>query len=86
MTVGHSMNEFKIGDVAWWFISINDDAGEPLRIDDIQILNGPITRISSNKLIIENHLNGAFGYSRFYKSKNEAIDELIKRLQEIKDE
>lgn len=77
------MNEFKVGDKVWELTVVADD------IDKITVF-ADLLRISgyNSKEDIYTMIGSCWGYEsrNLFRTKNELIDSIIDRLQEIKDE
>lgn len=93
------MSEFKVGDDVWFFWTdcgkyAWDEDTTIIYPDRLYIETGTIVEINPNKDFVNVYVKGhisvcQFGYNfvekYLFKSKNDAIDAMIKEIQEFKD-
>lgn len=77
------MNDFKVGDEVWWFEEMW--LGKPRPLDKLIIRTSIIKNNWFGKCSIEG-VDMLYSEDCFYKSKNEAIDAMIKHLESMRDE
>lgn len=94
------MNDFKVGDEVWFYFTetgryVLEGHGTGVFPEDLIIYNGSIVGIDETDEVYHVYIKG---YSYIYafiiyhtsgcifKSKNEAINAMIKRLEEMRDE
>lgn len=94
------MNNFKVGDECWFFYTSygvgrwheDDTVIYPI---ETELISGKIVSINENKDTVHVYIAGdktildagyTFFHEWYFKSKQEAIDAMTKRMQELKNE
>lgn len=79
------MSEFKEGDEVYFLIEEHGWGSSPIFIGNLNIRKEKITECHYDFLQCT-HLEGISHKDTLYKSKNEAIDAMIKRLESMRNE
>ncbi len=79
------MNDFKVGDEAWFLIEEHGWGSSPSTIENMNIRKQTITEISGQYIWAEN-VECSFLLQDAYPSKNSVIDAMIKQLEKSRDE
>ncbi len=78
------MGDFKPGDEIWWFYCMEEDpfsSLEDIRIGSSVYIKEDERCIMTNRCLLSKAPNQAY-----FKSKNEAIDAMIGRFEEMRDQ